>query len=219
MNVLSSFTFTCPRDGVETIISSTLADSITQLSRNIEVQKLISIKQPSLQPPICEVCDQGQHASTHYCRDCEIHFCAATSASHKKFKVTSNHVVVPIDELAISEVLSVTTCPTHLEPFSAFDKHCQRLVCMKCIFQSHSEHWMVSFEEACEDSRKNLPALITRAEERLFLLNQSLTEGFEQTESILSGNFEEAKSKIRTCFDPVNTVSISGLLDIIFRID
>ena len=132
-------------------IHNTLANSFSQQNK----QKLM--------------CLDGENEATHYCLDCEEHFCEACTTLHKTMKMSKNHKLIPIEEMKnqsqvkiISKSSSQLYCQIHQQKeIDLFCENCKEPICSLCV-PLHSSHKILTITDAIKNGKQSLIDLINQ---------------------------------------------------------
>jgi len=112
-------------------------------------------------------CVVEENEATHYCLDCEEHFCEGCAKVHQKSKATKNHQVIPIGEMkdqtqinVISKSSSQLYCQIHQsEEIKLFCEDCKEPICSLCI-DKHRAHTISSLSSIMQNEKQLLIDLI-----------------------------------------------------------
>jgi hypothetical protein len=94
--------------------------------------------------PMCQTCENSDHAATHQCVDCEEFTCSAMMQAHTVPKSMRSHRVLPLEEARdffrkenpFSSALpqKVSCCPLHgEEQLKLYDSTSRKAVCSICV--------------------------------------------------------------------------------------
>ena len=113
------------------------------------------------------MCLDEENEATHYCLDCETHFCGACTKVHKTVKVTKSHQVIPIDKMKdqfnlISNSNLHLYCQIHQnEEIKLFCEDCKESMCSLCV-DKHPSHKISSLSNFLEKAKQLLTNLIKK---------------------------------------------------------
>jgi hypothetical protein len=99
---------------------------------------------------MCTGCDENILAN-FYCNECTEWLCEPCAQAHRRVKVTKDHTVEPIDQVATNSMQGGAVmaglrrrgllCPVHLqEQLKLYCDTCSRLTCRDCQLVEHKDH-------------------------------------------------------------------------------
>ena len=150
----------CPQDRAETE-----AESVACLPHGPSYAAALVQGKQAAAPPQCDLCtDQGaRHAATHFCLECQEHYCKDVARMHLAMKMSSSHHLSLLPEPEIRDPqhhntadMPAAKCAKHGEDIKAFDTHCNKLLCLLCVAVDHFGHKCKLLPEAAEDTRRSL---------------------------------------------------------------
>jgi len=111
-------------------------------------------------------CLDGENEAVSYCLDCGVNFCETCSSSHKHFKISKNHKLIPIEELKDKNQPysnSRMICSDGKNDASSYCFDCETYLCELCV-NSHKKlrmsknHRIVLLNEMEEEDQVHLIA-------------------------------------------------------------
>ena len=122
----------------------------------------------------CDLCkddaDSKLEEATHYCVDCEEHFCIACAGFHQKQKISKNHVLTPMEELAKtgtpkkSNKLTSSNKKCEIHNGQVLDSYCEtdsEVICLVCFRDHHQQHKVISLENQIEKVKQEIDSSLT----------------------------------------------------------
>ncbi|XP_045199098.2 uncharacterized protein LOC123553457 [Mercenaria mercenaria] len=107
----------------------------------------------------CDICGSG-HDVTHYCTDCEEHFCERCATAHMKMKVSREHKLLQLDnciegtDVNIRKIQKKSYCRSHTrDEIKMFCKDCNSLLCVVCKLTEHENHNTLGIAEKVHERR------------------------------------------------------------------
>jgi len=115
------------------------------------------------------LCSDEENEATHYCLDCEEHYCEVCTKSHKTMKVTKNHQLISIEEMLNENQLKSLTissprnyCQIHQEKeIELFCEDCKEATCLLCI-SKHPSHKLLAISDIIDNEKQLLIDLINQ---------------------------------------------------------
>ncbi|XP_077981334.1 E3 ubiquitin-protein ligase TRIM45-like [Glandiceps talaboti] len=118
----------------------------------------------------CEFCEEND--ATHFCRDCEQHFCdGCLTLFHKKMKRASSHTVLSVEEhektkfAMQSAILSTICCKGHpANEVKYFCDTCQVPICSECTIIDHRipDHSHRYLQTVADECSKELSKMVEK---------------------------------------------------------
>ena len=150
--------------GVENLQSNFMVSNLLQA---IDLKQGLSSKQ-------CESCEEGVTATSR-CFECSDFLCGNCVEAHKRVRFTKNHRVVAIKNLNANAMVKTPTCASHAqETLKMYCKQCKKPVCRPCILSEHEEHILVSLNEAVDETKPKLNALLLATRAKIPILQRKL---------------------------------------------
>lgn len=152
-----------------------------------ELAPLAMVPAPTIAPK-CDACDPADyeevHLASHFCRECQQHFCDAAAKSHRRMVSSMAHTVVTMDEIRSNPQLAakpyMEVCLQHGDPMKLFDLKCCKTLCGHCVMD-HKDHvrWVLPMSDAVEACRQSMDTMA----QRLYSWSPSITATLVQCDS------------------------------------
>ena len=127
------------------------------LPKNFFIERLIQVSKVSdpsaVTKALCSVCleeskeQEGKEIPTAdtYCVECKHKLCEECCSEHRKFKLTKNHKLMPIDEYESGQNvvadLAPMVCEVHEQKvLDVYCADCKTVVCAICFIEDHNNH-------------------------------------------------------------------------------
>ncbi|KAJ3438224.1 tripartite motif-containing 33-like [Anaeramoeba flamelloides] len=153
----------------------------------------------------CDECDPPK-ASTVFCINCECGYCESCDRN-RHTKQLSKHKRVKLDSVCNSSTL---LCQEHEE--EVLEKYCvtcQKMVCGRCIIQSHKLHELKEFGEAIDSILDQSLTDIEEENEKEKKLIQESQKAINKTEEIIHTKsesiYELSKNQIQKLYNKINS--------------
>ena len=162
--------------------------------RLVEIVRLQEQASSKRVTPICQNCNEAENAVAS-CSECAIFLCEFCEKAHRRFKATSQHKIVSLDEIRrgtgeVPAILpeKVEMCPTHpTKPLELYCKCEEVLICRDCIIKKHKDHDYDVISDVVEGEknvlRESLPGI------------QQLVDEVENAVTRVQGRRKDVKSK------------------------
>ena len=165
--------------------------SAIRLVEIVRLQEQVSSKKVT---PICQNCNEGENVVAS-CSECAIFLCEFCEKAHRRFKSTSQHKIVSLDEMkkGTREVPlllpeKVEMCPTHpTKPLELYCKCEEVLICRDCIIKKHKDHDYDVISDVVEGEKKILREALPGI--------QQLVDEVENAVTRVKGRRNDVKSK------------------------
>ena len=162
--------------------------------RLVEIVRLQDQASSKKVTPICQNCNEGENAVAS-CSECTIFLCEFCEKAHRRFKATSQHKIVSLDEMRrgtgeVPVILpeKVDMCPTHpTRPLELYCKCEEVLICRDCIIRKHKDHNYDVISDVVEGEKKILREALPGI--------QQLVDDVEYTVARVQGRRKDVKSK------------------------
>jgi len=159
----------------------TSRDQLTDLSTDSFLFNALNV-QNSLKNLLSEyknqrlLCSDEENEATHYCLDCEEHFCEMCSKSHKTMKMSKNHQLTSIEEMknqtqikVISKSNSQIYCQIHQnEEIKLFCEDCKEPICSLCVPQ-HPSHKILTLSDVIGNEKQSIIKLMNQVNFLFFI--------------------------------------------------
>jgi len=147
-------------------LAGLLTDSFLLNALNVQNSLKNSIPEDKNQKLMCL---DEENDATHYCLDCETHFCGACTKVHKTVKVTKNHQLISIQEMKnqtqtniISKSNSQLYCQIHQQKeIELFCDDCKEPICSLCV-SKHPSHKILVLSDVVGNENQSLIELINK---------------------------------------------------------
>ena len=149
-------------------LSNLSTDTFLLNALNIHNTLTNSISQQNNQKVICL---DGKNEATHYCFNCEEHFCEFCSKLHKTMKMSKNHQLIPIQEMKDETQIKTITnsssnnqiyCQIHgQKEMDLFCNDCKEPICSLCI-SKHPSHKILVLSDIVGNEKQSLIDLINQ---------------------------------------------------------
>ncbi|XP_035690931.1 tripartite motif-containing protein 2-like [Branchiostoma floridae] len=156
-----------PKNGVRVLKSNLLVGKLCEiLQQQPQQQQRGQTSEAREEGVSCTTCDIGNSAQ-FYCVECTDYLCRKCNDTHCRFKVTTSHKVVAIQDLlsgkAVAELRARETsrCEDHHELNKFYCDTCHRVICLHCVVTAHKDHQYVEIEKAAERERAMIKAKLT----------------------------------------------------------
>jgi len=147
------------------------------LPKNFFVDRLIGLRAANVSDPmvigkvlhVCSECveenmeREGKETPTAdaYCIKCKLKLCEGCWSKHRKFKLTRNHKLIPVNEYesATSEKSNLSPGVCDLHPQELLDVYCtdcRTVVCAVCFIDDHNNHKGGGVDTLVHDFRKQI---------------------------------------------------------------
>ena len=188
----------CPLCRAKVLLSTSRA--VEELPSHFSAIRLVEIVRLQEQAsskkvtPICQNCNEGENAVAS-CSECAIFLCEFCEKAHRRYKSTSQHKIVSLDEMrkGTSEVPSllperIEMCPTHpTKPLELYCKCEEVLICRDCIIKKHKDHDYDVISDVVEGEKKILRDALPGI--------QQLVDEVENAVTTVKGRRNDVKSK------------------------
>ena len=157
----------CPlcREKVLLSTSRAVEELLSHVSaiRLVEIVRLQDQASSKKVMPFCQNCNEGENAVAS-CSECTIFLCEFCEKAHRRYKSTSQHRIVSLDEMrkGTSEVPSllpekIEMCATHpTKPLELYCKCEEVLICRDCIIKKHKDHEYDVISDVVDGEKKIL---------------------------------------------------------------
>lgn len=174
---------TCPQCQSESTLSS---DKVDSLLPNVLVRKkLQEVERRTLerQSEVCGGCDNDFTVALYRCIECEELLCEDCVEAHRRVKFTREHEIATLKDYAAKQKSSaeqetpVVACLEHnQESLDMFCKTCEKLTCVQCRTESHTQHELLSTSEAAQTTRPTIASLLESTRQHIPELQKSVYE-------------------------------------------
>ena len=162
--------------------------------RLVEIVRLQDQASSKKVTPICQNCNERENAVAS-CSECAIFLCEFCEKAHRRFKATSQHKIVSLDEMRrgtgeVPVILpeKVEMCPAHpTKPLELYCKCEEVLICRDCIIRKHKDHDYDVILDVVEGEKKILREALPGM--------QQLVDEVENTVARVQGRRKDVKSK------------------------
>ena len=188
----------CPLCRAKVLLSSSRAveelPSHFSAIRLVEIVRLQDQASSKKVTPICQNCNEGGNAVAS-CSQCAIFLCEFCEKAHRRFKATSQHKIVSLDEMRrgtgkVPVILpeKVKMCPAHpTKPLELYCKCEEVLICRDCIIRKHKDHDYDVISDVVEGEKKILREALPGI--------QQLVDDVENAVARVQGRRKDVKSK------------------------
>ena len=123
------------------------------------------------------VCVVEGNDATHYCIDCQDHFCEACTKAHQTMKTSKHHQIASIKEIkkpkqgvSIPKANPQTCCPIHEQKeLELYCDECQGPICSLCVAK-HPSHKISTLPRVIESEKQSLRNLINKVKDLLMFI-------------------------------------------------
>ena len=145
------------------------------LPKNIFIERLIGLREtsvpdsPAVAKALCSACleenqeqdSKGIPAADTYCVECKHKLCEGCSSDHRKFKLTRNHKLIPINEYESTKNAKTNlppgVCELHRQRvLDVYCTDCKTVVCAMCFIKDHNKHAGEDVDNIVHDFRKQI---------------------------------------------------------------
>ena len=194
---------TCPVDRQRAAVAG-----VDALPRNLAVLDGLAAA-PALDAPACDGCGGERHA-THYCIECEDHYCETIATAHVRMKLSRGHTVVALADKpkdtqppSTAPLPATVKCKEHsTADLSLFDTECNVPVCVVCLSLGHHGHKCKSLGEAAEECKAALGRVGASLAARAAELRAAEACAVEESKA-LEASVRECERDIRETFQEV----------------
>jgi hypothetical protein len=144
---------------------------------------------------VCAYCayEKREEAAKAHCLQCGDHVCGPCADAHRRTKLTRDHALVPLEDLAQGshqEQLRAhqgVACSAHpRERVKFFCLRCEELICRECRVSAHEKHSCSDLQSATEGFRGKMTTMLDSIRDKLGAMQghlRALEEYREQVES------------------------------------